>query len=151
MTAANIQSRPTVPTVVDSKGQPSSQARIPFQRVTVSEAHITRPDGHVDAAQLSRILGLIQDNSESSTEAVRSDPTLKKTIRQSIAMTSGKMVTITHMLGCAFSGYRCTRAYAGSAPFAAVEAANNGGQDPTKVLVLTSSATGTYDVEIFGG
>jgi hypothetical protein len=142
--------RPTVPCVVSAKGRSSSAERVTYTRLTVNDAELGDGKGGVSLRSLSRILGDIQDNVHEATLPARSDPKSNRVIVQGVALTSGKQTTVKHPLGQPFAGYGSTRAYAGSQPFSAVEAANNGGKDPSQYLVLTSSSTGTYDVEIFG-
>jgi len=139
-------SKPIVPTIIDAQGRPSSVERHALRRL--------QPPAHLDD-ETKRFLTQLQDNIDDATRASRSDPTLNKVILQAQKATgkagSPATMTIRHGLGRPFTGYRITRSYAGSDVFAAVDAASNGGKDPTQYLVLSASCTGTYDVEIFAG
>lgn len=120
--------------------------------VTIERQHYRRiqPPVHLDE-DTKRFLTQLQDNVHEATLPSRSDPRLTKVIIQGVALTKGQQASIRHGLGVAFTGYSHTRAYSGSDPFAVVEAAGNGGQDPTLYVVLMPSCTGKYDLEIFGG
>lgn len=126
--------------------QPSSRDRHAF--VQINPDDVADHDGKVDHADLLRLLKLMQDNAIAATEPVRTNPSVHGEMHRQVAMTSGKNVTIKHGLGEPFGGWSCKRAYAGSAAFAAVDAAKNGGLDPKQYLVLAASSTGTYDIEI---
>lgn|ERR1017187_2838920 len=134
------------PTVISAKGVPSSREIHPYVRI--------QPPTHLDD-DTKRFLTQMQDAVAAATLPARSDTTMQGVIVQSVNFTGTAkapvLVTVRHNLGQAFAGYRCTRAYAGSAPFAAVEVANNGGKDVNVYLVLSSTAVGVFDIEVFSG
>lgn len=127
--------------------QPSTKDRHALQQINPDDV-ISGDGGTVSAADLQRLLKLVQDNIGDATKPYRTNPLATGELHRNIGTHSGKNVTIKHGLGEAFGSWTVRRVYPGSNVAAFIEANNNGGLDPAKYLVLAAGCTGTYDFEI---
>ena len=124
--------------------------RISYTKLQVSKADLVGKDGQLDSERICRIFGQIQDNVHQATAPARNDPTSNKKIVQ-VTTVNGTPVQVQHGLGTPVGHWFSTRAFPGSNPFAAVEAAFGSPQwpasvDQTQWIVLIPSCTGTYNV-----
>lgn len=127
--------------------QPSSKDRHALQQINPDD--VVEGDGKtVSAADIQRLLKLVQDNIGDATKPCRTNPLNLGELHRNIGAKSGKNVQIKHGLGEAFGGWSVKRVYPGSNVPAFIEADKNGGLDPAQYLVLAAGCNGTYDFEI---
>lgn len=127
--------------------QPSTRDRHALQQINPDD--VVEGDGEtVSAADMQRLLKLVQDNIGDATKPCRTNPLNLGELHRNVGARTGKNLTIKHGLGEPWGGWSPKRAYPGSNPPAFVEAPNNGGLDPSQYLVLLSFVDGTYDFEI---
>jgi len=137
----------SVPTV---SGIPKTQPTVKEQHAytKINPANIVGADGRVSSDDMPKLLKLMQDNVDEATAPYRTNPLIHGEVHRQVRLTSGSNATIRHGLQTPFGSWKCVRAYPGSSPFAAVEAANNGDLPVDQYLVLAAHASGTYDIEI---
>lgn len=132
------------------KASAKSAERQGYQRLRLTASDFTGDDGAVSANNLSRLMGLLQDNIHEATLPARSSPLGLFNIVQKVSLSAGVNAFIPHGLGSPFAYWQVVRQRSGD-PFSAVEIANNGGMDPAQYLALIPYLSGVYDIAIYAG